>query len=107
MKVPIWLAVMLHKRKKCRITPPDWLHSDHLQGKASDPKLMHISCQTATSAQILHAMGADVLEAERSTAAVFQPLPFQYLEVAHVLLNDAKDSFTAEEYYKVSMFCEQ
>ena len=44
---------------------------------------------------------AGVLEAERSTAAVFQPLPFRYLEVAHVLLTDAKDSFVADEYYKV------
>ena len=44
---------------------------------------------------------AGVLEAERSTAAVFQPLPFRYLEIAHVLLTDAKDSFSAEEYYKV------
>lgn len=44
---------------------------------------------------------ADVLEAERSTAAVFQPLPLRYLEVSHVLLKDAKDTFPSEEYYKV------
>ena len=32
VKVPLWLAVMLHKRKKCRIRPPDWMQSEHLQG---------------------------------------------------------------------------
>ena len=42
-----------------------------------------------------------MLEAERSTAAVFQPLPLRYLEVAHVLLKDAKDTFAADEYWKV------
>lgn len=32
---------------------------------------------------------------------MFQPLPLRYLEVAHVLLKDAKDTFAAEEYWKV------
>ena len=103
VKVPLWLAVMLHKRKKCRIAPPDWMQSDHLQGEASGPNLINLlPGHVITSRHFTPNVG--VLEAERSTAAVFQPLPFRYLEVAHVLLNDAKDSFSAEEYYKVALF---
>ena len=30
--VPIWLAIMLHKRKKCSILPPQWLEKERLAG---------------------------------------------------------------------------
>ena len=30
-EVPLWLAVQLHTRKKCRIQPPDWMDADRLQ----------------------------------------------------------------------------
>ena len=53
-------------------------------------------------------LSVDVLEAERSTAAVFQPLPFRYLEISHLLLKDANDTFAPDEFYKVVLLaCEQ
>lgn len=33
--VPLWLGLALHKRRKCRIQPPEWLHPDKLQGIGS------------------------------------------------------------------------
>lgn len=39
---------------------------------------------------------AGVLEKERDTAMVFEPLPYHYLEVAHLLFTYAKDSFGAD-----------
>ena len=73
--------------------PPRWEFAAHV-----------VSCERRHSVLTMRRgdrLDAGVLEAERSTAAVFQPLPFRYLEVAHVLLTDAKDSFVADEYYKV------
>ena len=31
VEVPIWLAVNLRQRSKCRIVPPDWMDVDRLQ----------------------------------------------------------------------------
>ena len=31
LEVPLWMAVALHVRKKCRIQPPDWMDVDSLQ----------------------------------------------------------------------------
>ena len=41
---------------------------------------------------------ADIYEQERGGSLEFQPLPFRYLEVAHVLLTNAKECFSAKEY---------
>jgi hypothetical protein len=30
--VPLWLALALHKRKKCRIQPPAWMSVENLKG---------------------------------------------------------------------------
>ncbi|KAF3775128.1 DNA replication complex GINS protein [Nymphaea thermarum] len=54
-KVPLWLAVALKKRGKCRIQPPDWMNIE---------KLTH------------------VLDAERESPREFQPLPFHYVRSA-------------------------
>ena len=43
--------------------------------------------------------GAELYEQERDTAAVFQELPFHYVEIAHILLRHAKDCFS--DLYKV------
>jgi len=37
-----------------------------------------------------------LLDEEKSTAAVFQPVPFHYLEIAKVLFAEAKDCFGAD-----------
>ena len=39
---------------------------------------------------------AALLDEEKSTAAVFQPVPFHYLEIAKVLFAEAKDCFGAD-----------
>lgn len=31
MNVPLWLAVMLKQKQKCRIVPPDWMDIDALE----------------------------------------------------------------------------
>lgn len=42
-----------------------------------------------------------MLEDERSRAEVFQPLPFHYVEVAHVLFTQAKSCF-GDQLYQVT-----
>ncbi|KAK9811560.1 hypothetical protein WJX72_005917 [[Myrmecia] bisecta] len=71
VSVPLWLALTLHKRNKCRIEPPDWLEVGRLE---------------------------EVLELERSTAQVFQPLPFHYIETSRLLLENARDTFGENAY---------
>ncbi|KAK9865039.1 hypothetical protein WJX84_004805 [Apatococcus fuscideae] len=66
MEVPLWLALYLHRHKKCRIEAPDWMSIDSLQG---------------------------LYEQERLIAAGFQPIPYHYIEVSRLLLMFAKDSF--------------
>lgn len=34
--VPLWLAITLRKRKRCRIVPPPWLTIEHLQAAYDD-----------------------------------------------------------------------
>ncbi|KAK9822624.1 hypothetical protein WJX81_000075 [Elliptochloris bilobata] len=65
-QVPLWMALMLHKRRKCRINPPAWMAAAQLEA---------------------------VLEGERNRPEKFQALPFHYQEVAHLLFTHAKDSF--------------
>lgn len=52
VKVPLWLAVMLHKRKKCRIEPPDWLQSEHLAGLQPAHSRLAAPCSEPTLCQI-------------------------------------------------------
>lgn len=64
--VPLWLALALHKRKKCRIQPPEWLTAEPLR---------------------------ETIQQERQTGKGWQPLPYYYAEVAQLLLDQAKDAF--------------
>eukprot|EP00195_Chlamydomonas_chlamydogama_P011762 CAMPEP_0202914660 /NCGR_PEP_ID=MMETSP1392-20130828/63646_1 /ASSEMBLY_ACC=CAM_ASM_000868 /TAXON_ID=225041 /ORGANISM="Chlamydomonas chlamydogama, Strain SAG 11-48b" /LENGTH=211 /DNA_ID=CAMNT_0049606395 /DNA_START=89 /DNA_END=721 /DNA_ORIENTATION=- len=64
--VPLWLALMLHKRKKCRIQPPAWMKRDDLE-------------------KILHD--------EKTIPQYFQPLPFYYIEISKILFEKAVDAF--------------
>lgn len=34
VEVPLWLALQLHKRGRCRIVPPAFLSVERLQGEA-------------------------------------------------------------------------
>ena len=40
-------------------------------------------------------------ELERDRSDAFQPLPFHYIEIAHLLFTHAKDAF-AGDFYRVS-----
>jgi hypothetical protein len=51
--VPLWLAIMLHKRKKCRIQPPRWMNPQHLQGECQG----QAHTQLCTSQTGTHASG--------------------------------------------------
>lgn len=31
VEVPLWMAMALHKRKRCRILPPDWMDIEALK----------------------------------------------------------------------------
>ncbi|KAK8964663.1 DNA replication complex GINS protein PSF2 [Platanthera guangdongensis] len=63
-KVPLWLAVALKKRGKCSIRPPEWMFVERL---------------------------THVLEAERESPREFQPLPFHYVEMSKLLLDNAHE----------------
>ena len=42
-------------------------------------------------------MQTDVLAQEQAHEAIFQPLPFHYIEIAHLLLRHAKEVFEAHD----------
>ena len=46
-----------------------------------------------SNTQCLCSISADVLAEEQAHEAIFQPLPFHYIEVAHLLLRHAKEAF--------------
>ena len=50
-------------------------------------------CRSFCSISKIQTGGADVLAEEQAHEAIFQPLPFHYIEVAHLLLRHAKDAF--------------
>jgi len=62
--VPLWLALHLKKRQKCKIVPPDWMDAELL---------------------------ATRLDAEKQNERTFEKLDFHYAEIASLLLNGAKD----------------
>jgi len=40
-QVPVWMALMLHRRRKCRINPPAWLTPAHLEGERARRATCH------------------------------------------------------------------
>jgi GINS complex subunit 2 len=72
--VPIWLALLLNKRNKCTILPPQWLD------------------KTKLSAMLLE---------EKSATQFFQPLPLYYVEISKVLFQSAVEAF-GEDYMEVT-----
>ena len=62
--VPLWLALWLKRRGKCRIIAPDWLHPEALEEKLAE---------------------------EKRSANNFATTPYHYLEIAYELLNTAED----------------
>ncbi|KAL2650024.1 hypothetical protein R1flu_018152 [Riccia fluitans] len=62
--VPLWLGIAMKKRGKCRLRAPEWMSVENL---------------------------TQVLELERESPQEFQPLPFHYVEVSRLLLDNARD----------------
>lgn len=80
VKVPLWMAIYLYQRKQCRILTPSWLSIDYLQG---------------------------AYEEERSRPNSFYALPNHYLEVAHILLIDARGCFAARDHMEAQALVAQ
>ncbi|BBM99084.1 GINS complex subunit 2 [Marchantia polymorpha subsp. ruderalis] len=62
--VPLWLGIAMKKRGKCRLRAPEWMTVENL---------------------------TQVLELERDSPQEFQPLPFHYVEVSRLLMDNARD----------------
>ena len=92
--MPLWMALMLHKRRKCRINPPEWLAVAQLEGVHSPVNVLH-NPFTKDRLPGAHSY-AGVLEDERNRPETFQELPLHYMEIAHLLFTYAKDSFGAD-----------
>ena len=75
-EVPLWLAVFLKRRGKCRIVAPDWLAPEQLE---------------------------QTLAEERRNQDRFTPLPYHYLEIAFELLNVAEDDLTDANRIRVAL----
>ncbi|KAL7423832.1 DNA replication protein psf2 [Cryptotrichosporon argae] len=66
--VPLWLALSLKRRRKCRVVPPAWLAAEPLQ---------------------------QLLQAERENQDGFEELPRRFIETAKVLLDVAPDDLAS------------
>ena len=75
-EVPLWLALFLKRRGKCRIVAPDWLAPEQLE---------------------------ETLAEERRNHERFAPLPYHYLEVAFELLSVAEDDLQEANRIRVAL----
>ncbi|KAG2444694.1 hypothetical protein HXX76_001438 [Chlamydomonas incerta] len=66
VEVPMYLALALNRRNKCRIQPPGWMARERLKA---------------------------VLDEERSIPQYFQPVPQYYVETAKMLFSEARAIF--------------
>ncbi|WVN90329.1 DNA replication complex GINS protein PSF2 [Cryptococcus depauperatus CBS 7841] len=63
-RVPLWMALSLKRKRKCRIVPPDWLTVEKLQ---------------------------DLFKSEKENGEGFERLPRRFMEISKVLLDTAPD----------------
>jgi GINS complex subunit 2 len=68
-QIPIWLAITLRKKGKCTIQIPDWMKVESLEQRA-------------------------LIERTQSTLG---DLPFHYIEIAQLLLNNARDDINSPD----------
>ncbi|GIL74036.1 hypothetical protein Vretimale_4998 [Volvox reticuliferus] len=66
IKVPLYLALSLYRRGKCRIQLPPWMTKEELKG---------------------------ILEEERTHPQYFQPVPQYYVEISKLLFTEARAIF--------------
>ncbi|KAI8881424.1 DNA replication complex GINS protein PSF2 [Backusella circina FSU 941] len=73
-EVPVWLAVLMKKNNKCSIQCPDWLTVENLSKKIE----------------------------EEETEEEFSAVPFHYMELSQMLMNDAREDIpNAEQIQKL------
>ena len=72
-RVPLWLALSLKKKGKCTIIAPDWMKVEELERTVGNEK----------------------------TQKVLGPLPFHYMEIAHLLLANARDDIDSPDQVAV------
>uniref|UniRef100_A0A7S0UUL9 DNA replication complex GINS protein PSF2 n=1 Tax=Polytomella parva TaxID=51329 RepID=A0A7S0UUL9_9CHLO len=65
-EVPIYIALTLYRRNKCRILPPRWLSTSHLEV---------------------------LVKEERQVSQHFQAIPFYYIEISKLLMTEASSIF--------------
>uniref|UniRef100_A0A915ADN9 DNA replication complex GINS protein PSF2 n=1 Tax=Parascaris univalens TaxID=6257 RepID=A0A915ADN9_PARUN len=70
--VPLWMAVTLRKRHRCEIIPPEWLTVDELK---------------------------KIITAETESIG-FSPLPRFFLEIAHIVIRNAKEDLVDADQLK-------
>ncbi|KAI8911399.1 hypothetical protein PhCBS80983_g05706 [Powellomyces hirtus] len=68
-EVPLWLAMTLKQKHKCQIQAPDWMDVDFLKTKLD----------------------------EETANPEFSPMPFRFMEIAHLLLGCASDDIPQAE----------
>ncbi|KAK8865891.1 DNA replication complex GINS protein PSF2 [Kwoniella newhampshirensis] len=66
-RVPLWLALSLKRKRKCRIVPPEWLSVERLTG---------------------------ILKDEKENAEGFERLSTRFIETSKVLLDVASDDLS-------------
>ncbi|WWD17924.1 DNA replication complex GINS protein PSF2 [Kwoniella shandongensis] len=66
-RVPLWLALSLKRKRKCRIVPPEWLSVERLTA---------------------------ILKDEKENGEGFERLPKRFIETSKVLLDVAPDDLT-------------
>ena len=93
--VPLWFAMYLHRHKKCKIEAPAWMSIDRLQ-RQYHVHAMGLSRRAPDRYLIYNACLAELYDQERSMAAIFQPVPYHYIEISRLLLMFAKDSFGSD-----------
>ncbi|KAJ3287837.1 DNA replication protein psf2 [Borealophlyctis nickersoniae] len=100
LDVPLWLAVTLKKKQKCKIQPPEWMDTGEgpffLVGPPRTSRLLTYSVYLLHGKNIL----AEELQAkldEETNKPEFSSLPFHYMEIAHALLDCASDDIPNAE----------
>ncbi|KAG0275553.1 DNA replication protein psf2 [Linnemannia exigua] len=68
-KVPLWMAISLKKKHKCNIRVPDWMTVEALTRMLN----------------------------EEQSVDMFSPLPYHYMEIAQILLENAMDDIPSAD----------
>ena len=104
VKVPIWLAVLLKRQRRCTVEIPGWLHVDSLQRKVDEERgIVHRSAEQEFEQRRRARRrrrpgdapnGADEDEDEDDRPGQgFSSLPLRWIEISDILLDACGDDF--------------